>query len=278
MLIHSSVIAPSSAAGGGRNTSPLSQIAGIGALWDLDATLSASYAGSGQTWANIITAPADGSAQTAYDFYPGSDGSASGDDPAFNGPANDPAAYWSLDGNDKFVLAGGNTAAVKGFHKTAGGQPATIILAVRMPASYSGTAGYFGNTSTASAEGIEMRITSGAANQLIQRAGSLNSLSTPFSSTPSAGAIHLMAFALDYTGGTLKTALDARSFTSRTLSSRATAADPSASFGIGWGGANDVGLNGTRLYGCYAFNKLLSDAELSGVIDVLNSRHDRTYA
>ena len=44
MLIPSSLVRPHVT---GRNTSPLSQISGVQALFDLDATLSPSYSGSG---------------------------------------------------------------------------------------------------------------------------------------------------------------------------------------------------------------------------------------
>ena len=55
-----------------------------GAVVDLDATMLASYNGSGyngsgQTWANMIAAPADGSAKTAGDFLPRGERNGHGD-------------------------------------------------------------------------------------------------------------------------------------------------------------------------------------------------------
>lgn len=69
---------------------------------DLDATIAASYGGTGQTWANLTTSPADGAGRTDYDFFLGADGSATTDDPTFTGSAGDPAAYFALDGGDYF--------------------------------------------------------------------------------------------------------------------------------------------------------------------------------
>ncbi len=61
MLIPSSIVRPHAS---GRNTSPLSQVSGVQALFDLDATLSSSYSGSGTNWANLIASPDDGSGQS----------------------------------------------------------------------------------------------------------------------------------------------------------------------------------------------------------------------
>lgn len=89
-------------------------------VFDLDATISASYGGTGTTWANYENSPADGETQTAYDFLTG-DGATSTTYPAFNGSAGSPAAYWSFDGGDYFQLANAMTAYLKSLHKTTGG-------------------------------------------------------------------------------------------------------------------------------------------------------------
>ena len=74
------------------------------AVFDLDATSSASYSG-GQVWKNLISSPADGSSQTAYDFNRGGSSSSSTDDPTFVGTPGTKQAYWLLDGGDYFTLA-----------------------------------------------------------------------------------------------------------------------------------------------------------------------------
>ena len=70
----------------------------------------ASYS-SGQTWANDVASPADGSGQTAYDFYLGSTSSADGNDPTHSGD------YWTFGGDDYFTAASAATAFIKGMHK-----------------------------------------------------------------------------------------------------------------------------------------------------------------
>ena len=73
-------------------------------MFDLDATQSASYDGSSQTWANLQPSPSDGAGQTEYDYHLGSTGSATTDDPTFTGTSGDSAAYFSMDGGDSFYL------------------------------------------------------------------------------------------------------------------------------------------------------------------------------
>jgi len=106
--------------GAPRNTDPLSTVI-ASVCCDLDATLSASYPGSGQTWSNIITSPADSAAQTDYDFWLGLTSTPTTDDPTFTGSANSPAAYFSVDGGDAFKLKSFSSAlTLYGMHKSGG--------------------------------------------------------------------------------------------------------------------------------------------------------------
>lgn len=74
------------------------------AVFDLDSTQDASYGGTGQTWANLVSNPSDGSSQTDYDALLGQDGSASTDDPTFVGTPGTAGAYFLHDGGDVFSL------------------------------------------------------------------------------------------------------------------------------------------------------------------------------
>lgn len=67
------------------------------ACYHLDATDSASYSGSGQTWSNLIASPHDGAAQTDFDMYLGTTSAATATDPTFNGSAGSSSAYFSTD-------------------------------------------------------------------------------------------------------------------------------------------------------------------------------------
>lgn len=116
------------------------------AVFELDAGLSASYA-SGQTWANIVAAPADGSGITAYDFLRGNTSGAEATDPTFNGVAgtNSAAEFWSFDGGDYFTLTGSTTAFLSSIHKAA----ATFTwYAFAQTGSSSCAGGFCGTTNT----------------------------------------------------------------------------------------------------------------------------------
>ena len=78
--------------GGGGVVGSLSDVVDS-AVFDIDATQSASYGGTGTTWSNLVASPADGAAQSAYDFQLG-DGADSSTYPTFTGTVGDAAAYF----------------------------------------------------------------------------------------------------------------------------------------------------------------------------------------
>lgn len=101
-----------------------------GPIFELDAT---TYT-SGQTWANTIVTPDDGSAQTAYDYMLGASTSAEGSDPTFVSDAGD-ADHFSFDGGDYLTLQNTATNFLKAMHKA--GQKFTIEVWMQ----WSGTTG-----------------------------------------------------------------------------------------------------------------------------------------
>jgi hypothetical protein len=112
---------------------------------DLDATLSGSYGGSGQTWTNLTTTPADGTDQTEWDAFLGADISVSTDDPTFTGSAGDSAAYFSFDGGDYFQFKAPPALVQEKIHKTAFADTELwIAMTVYVPASAT-LGGLFGN-------------------------------------------------------------------------------------------------------------------------------------
>ena len=119
---------------GANRTLPLGSVL-ASTVADWDATISDSYSGTGQTWANIETTPADGSSQTDYDLYRGATSGASTDDPTFNGTAGNEAAYWSFDGGDAFKKQAANTAFLSNLHKTTGGQDYWFAMWLKTPSS-----------------------------------------------------------------------------------------------------------------------------------------------
>lgn len=245
------------------------------AVWDLDATQAASYSGSGTTWANLVDFPADDNGQTAYDFFLG-DGSTPTTYPTFTGSAGDPAAYFALDTGDYFTIKTGvNTGLINNLHKTTGGQQATIIMAMR-----TGAGGYYIGTAPSAANGSNHGFYFYKDNSTLYL-DQFNASTYGRSSIPVTlnGTDMLMAIAFDVTGGTIKKASNARTFTSVASPQFVTStADATLSFKIGANGAAAPTGGSARLYGVYTFNELLSDAQLSDVIDAINTRHGRTYA
>lgn len=105
---------------------------------DITTADAGSYSGAGQTWSNLITSPADGQAQTAYDFYLGADGSVGTNDPTFNGTPGTGAAYFSVDGGDFFTIKNGNTPLLRDAHKTTGGSTWSVAMVAKITTRSSG--------------------------------------------------------------------------------------------------------------------------------------------
>lgn len=120
----------------------------------LDAGNSDSYAGgSGQTWANLVKAPADGALQAAYDFVRGATDGAQASDPTFNGTAGrqTSAEYFSFDGGDYFAFAGANTTFLNTWHRNAAALSWEMWL--YSPGASTG-ANLFGGTRNSTDQGI----------------------------------------------------------------------------------------------------------------------------
>lgn len=103
---------PSTFFGAGYLDSVLSSV-----VFDADATIPASYPGSGQVWFNLTSTPADGGVKSAYDLRFGNSESVATNDPTFTGAA------MSFDGGDFFQNRNAFTAGsfMRSFHKTTGG-------------------------------------------------------------------------------------------------------------------------------------------------------------
>lgn len=113
--------------------SPDGTLGGIltSAVLQIEATLSSSYASGAQDILNIIKRPADGSAQSAYDFQLGIDNTASATDPTLNGTVGSPNAYFNFDGGDYITMKGAITTFMKNLHKTTGGQNFWVAMIFR---------------------------------------------------------------------------------------------------------------------------------------------------
>lgn len=123
-------------------------------VFALDAADSASYSGSGQTWANLHASPADGSGQTAYDFYRGTGSGSESADASFVGTAGADPAYFSFDGDDLLSLAGSMTTFLQQMHHS--GKQWTIELWVDVPSSNQSNINPFFDSGTSYVSGNDM--------------------------------------------------------------------------------------------------------------------------
>jgi len=250
---------------------PLSDIV-PSCVFDLDATLEASYDGTGQLWKNLVPAPADGELQTAYDFLLGTSSSPSTDDPTFNGTAGSPAAYFSLDGGDFFQIAGGNTAFLNKIHRTTDGTPLTVIAAVKTPTS--GIIHCIGSAS-ATLNSLTCQWTSSATRMQMFQAGAVNG----FGQSHTGGAANANNF-LTYTKNAATDSIgmgaNTSTLTSYSPAPNATSANLTEPLRIGFGGSG-ASANGLWFYSVAVFNEILDATAIAAVKAQLELRHERTY-
>lgn len=95
-----------------------------GLLCYLDAANASSYPGSGEIWANLVAEPADGEAQTAYDYALGQGSGGVTDNPTFVGTAGVNGAHFYFEMGGYMTLAGALTPFLRDMHK--GGTTFTV--------------------------------------------------------------------------------------------------------------------------------------------------------
>lgn len=242
-------------------------------VFDLDATLTDSYGGSGQTWANVEPTPADGAAQTDYDFYLGADSSSSTDDPTFTGSGS--SAYFALDGGDFFSLkSGANTTFLKNLHKTTGGADWTLMVAM-YASNVTTSSGMYATGSTLTTNNmVRGSITSSSKLFAVQR-GTANVTTTGGTSVPGSTPF---VWAMGHTHATNATKLAVgATIETPTQTYNTSTTDPTMAFRLMWTPSSTPAVSGTRVYAAAMFNAYLSDSEIASVISEWNTRHGRTY-
>jgi len=272
-------------AGGGAVVSPYLDGVIDSTVADLDATLSDSYT-SGQTWANLIASPADGAAQTDYDFYLGVNDTATTDDPTFTGSAGDSGAYFNHDGGDFFsavdytkslVLLNGHRTDVSG---------SWVALTWRQGATLPNW-NFLVGTGTWNSNDIGFSIpvrSSGAIEFRHVGDSGLTSVTIESAGSIAINTDYILVLSWDGTS----TTNNIRSWLSST-----TRNDTSISFSTQTGGSTEsaamigaspnegsptgVIASGSRIYSFAAGNELLDDAKAAAIIGHLETRHGRDY-
>lgn len=269
-------------------------------IWDLDATQAASYSGTGSTWNNLITSPDDGQAQSAYNFTV--EGS-----PVFTGSAGTSGAYWAMDGTGYFQIAGGNTPTLNQIHQT-GGSSFVVTIALAFATDSSPTpANLFGTESGGAG------CTQNAPGTFLSGANGFNYL---INKNPDPGDTNYLPYAQVWTNGNfgwtyndpaqplITASTDTLVFCTMSLHdydlpriyygvpswvpgdthpilsfTNTNSASGTFCFGNSGSiaGSGTPLANGSKLYGCYGFNKAFEQVDYFNFINTLNSRQGNRW-
>lgn len=244
------------------------------AILDLDATVVESYA-SGQTFANIVTTPADSSLKTDNDVYRGATSSATTDDPTFTGRIGSKAAYFALDGGDFFKFKT-PTAFLRSLHKTTGGSSHWFSAVVLLP-SLSGH--LFNNRQGTPARGVDWNMAIGTSSYLQTGDSGSNATLASAPPTPSTGVFISLIVSHDTTNNLTTFWYSTRTGVSKAQTFVTSTVDQSGDNLIG---ATNTGFGwlpaGSQLKHFGFGNDYLDNTKAAAIIDLLNTRHGATYA
>lgn len=258
----------------GPSYTPLGDIV-ASTVFDVDATIADSYT-SGQTWANIEPTPADGAAQTDYNFFLGATNSATTDDPTFTGSAGDPGAYFALDGGDFFAKTTINTSFINSLHKTTGGSDFWIAIAFRI-ADGASSLGLLNTQNGTASVGIRLEQQSGEALSFLQRGDSANS--NVLTGALTIGTDYLVIFSHSHSGNETRRWINSRTLTAASHTFNTTTNNASGLLRLSSRTAtSSPAPNGTRIYAYSMGNEYLDNTKAGLIFDEYNARHGRTYA
>lgn len=125
-------------------------VEGMCYLWD------AKLYTTGQTWANSIVTPADGSAQTASDVYLGNTNSSETRDPTFEGNS-----FLMVLDDDMFTAKAANPTLIANLHKTQSGTSWTFWMKIKTPEAVATLDTLFSTAANVADRGIKIRSDSG---------------------------------------------------------------------------------------------------------------------
>jgi hypothetical protein len=236
---------------------------------DLDATIAASYGGSGTKWANLEPTPADSSAQTAYDF--------TNVGFTFTGSAGSAAAYWLSDGNDYMDIAAGNTTFMKDLHKTTDWTLAFVFLHEQKTGL--SVQRFFTTTNANNAQGIIALAGESLADfSLLQRGTSATAQAIGTADNLVDGTTYVVIMSHSESNNNTKVWINTTTATDWAHNFAAASADATTNARIGaLGNGNDALSNGTRVYAFSMFNEYFDDTKAATVIAEYEARHARDY-
>jgi hypothetical protein len=253
-------------AGGAKTLIGIIRELGLTTSLDLcfDAGDSDSYSGSGQNWLDL--------SGNGIDYERGLTSSATTDDPTFNGSAGalDETTYWSFDGGDRFGTVAANSVADAWAHNNA----AFTIVSVVQAAGTTGTKPIAGNGTSgialAAAFAVYMTGSPGVLNFQIDN-GTVTATTKSTSANYPSAAPFFAGFAYDEASTALTMQINStqEAFTTTASSVSAT---PTKDLRIGDDGLGAQLANGDRMWLFAAWDRKLSDAELTSLYQALKSR------
>ena len=247
---------PSSAQAGAGRATKMSEIVS-GCLFDIDATIGASYDGSGQVLNDL---------EGNTNWQLGSTSGVSTDDPTFNGSANSPAAYFSTDGFDT-ITPSAVTAKLAEMHK--GDNDWTYAVAGRTPAS--GTQSLL---RTGANPGLALGWDAAATRVRSLQLGDTGITSGNFAATLAANTEFLVF--LSYNSATNQTTGWINSVTGTSVAHTFNASAVNATSASTFGATGST--SGARWKASALYPRVLSTDDVALLVAHYNLRHGVTYA
>lgn len=236
-------------------------------VFELDATDTNSYSGTGTAWNNLIASPADGESQAAYNT------TLTNSAWTFTGTAGDQAAYWAHSTNGRFKISA-NTDFTNGLHKTTGGTSWWAAFVVEQPSvgqvRLAITAPNTGN-------GMFLQTTTGTGNTNFHvAANSFNSL--PIISQTPTSQFSVLVYTFNPSTGDVGLWVNTTTGTFDTDTLTAVTADASTELGIG-AYADTVGgsSSGSKIVSFAMGNEYIDDTKAGLIIGYLETKHGRDY-
>jgi hypothetical protein len=213
---------------------------------------------SGDTWANQIVTPADGSAQTASDVWVGSGASPGSTAPTFD------ENHWNFDGGDYFAPKNANPTLMGNIHK--GTSSWTIGVKIQTGSLLKTINTMIGTAATTGDYGFIFRSDSGGNVKFDQYNGV--SLITKQVTAVNADTVYDLIVAYDHITNIVKIAVNSITWTEFSPSGwTITSQAASHNFCISAnGGTNGRMASGVHLFGIWISNKCLTEPELSRAV------------
>ena len=259
-------------------------------IFEVDATISDSYSGSGYALNNLTASPADGEDQSDYDFYLGTDG-IGGHIPTFTGTPGDSGAYFDYTGANQvvgvlkqFIDSGTSTTFLNSIHKTDQTDlEFWYAMTIYWPAAVtSGQYRICGNMYSTSEIGFCLNYELGNARITLEQASSTVKVDSYASGIVQGDAWNLFIYSFQKTSGTTGSAkfyLNGNIVTPSLNTFTTTTETPTKAMTLGSaaGGYSAELPVGARVVSCAMGNEFLSDSKMGDLEDYLSAAHSRTY-